>query len=82
MAKTTDKLLSNFNLEKEHTEQIYTREYVVEFAKFVAKYYVTEALKEASKKGLTFIPSHTHLHGTNAIDINSILIAYPLENIN
>lgn len=52
-----------------------------EYSLLKSKHHVQEALKKASEEAVTFIPSHPHLHNVNAINKNSILNAYPDENI-
>lgn len=65
-----------------HYDNCYWDENTAEdFAIEFAKYHVKQALKEASKNGVIFLPSHPHFHGAKLIDKQSILNAYPLTNI-
>ena len=67
--------------EKEMSGEPLTQETVIEHLKLFAKYHVEQALKEASTKAIAYNKAKFKGDINPQVDMDSILNAYPLENI-
>jgi hypothetical protein len=79
---TTEELLKDFNKVQFNNDKTYYDDYIIKFAKHVAKLHVEAALKAASENSFIYMLTATDDSARfPVIDEDSILNAYPLENI-
>ena len=84
--KTAEEFLKNFNEEENNIDKLYYDSYVKKAMIKFAKMHVQEALKQASEKACVTPIDHEEISEGSfrpiwGVDDESILNAYPLENI-